>query len=145
MSEEDYQRPYQVRYGENVCFIEGPDHYQDEFPLAEDYFANRQANGLNRAFNAGRYSEHQRMRVKIQQDGYRTFIHQLERRIFDWALEAEKGSITRAARLLKITHQGFAFMLTRHKGVNRLPIRRRGKTLIDHSKVGKSIRFRKVS
>jgi len=48
------------------------------------------------------------------------------------ALEAASGSVTRAARMLRITHQGLAFILNgRHKNLLtvRTPVRRRRKSI----------------
>jgi len=49
------------------------------------------------------------------------------------ALETSRGSVTRAARLLGITHQGLAFILNgRHKSLLsiRTPVKRRRRSII---------------
>ena len=49
------------------------------------------------------------------------------------ALEASDGSVTRAARILGVTHQGLAFILNgRHKSLlaARTPVKRRRRSII---------------
>jgi transcriptional regulator with PAS, ATPase and Fis domain len=51
------------------------------------------------------------------------------------ALEQSKGSVTRAARLLGVTHQGLAFILNgRHSDLLsiRTPVKRRRRSIIRH-------------
>lgn len=60
-------------------------------------------------------------------------VHRFEGRIIKRALEASGGSVTRAARLLGITHQGLAFILNgRHKNLLavRTPVKPRRRSII---------------
>jgi transcriptional regulator with PAS, ATPase and Fis domain len=56
-----------------------------------------------------------------------------ERQLIKRALEASNGSVTRAARMLGITHQGLAFILNgRHKTLSsvRTPVKHRRKSIL---------------
>ena len=60
-------------------------------------------------------------------------VHAYESRLIKEALEASDGSVTRAARMLGISHQGLAFILNgRHKdlSVARKPVKRRRRSII---------------
>ena len=60
-------------------------------------------------------------------------VHRYEANVIRQALEASGGSVTRAARLLGVTHQGLAFILNgRHKDLLsiRTPVKKRRKSII---------------
>jgi transcriptional regulator with PAS, ATPase and Fis domain len=68
-------------------------------------------------------------------EGYslETEVRRYEGALIKYALEAEKGSITRAARLLGVTHQGLAFILHgRQKDLAeaRTPVKRRRRSIL---------------
>ena len=60
-------------------------------------------------------------------------VHRYEGSLIRQALEASGGSVTRAARLLGVTHQGLAFILNgRHSDLlsSRTPVKRRRRSII---------------
>jgi len=62
-----------------------------------------------------------------------TEVHRYEANLIRQALEVSGGSVTRAARLLGVTHQGLAFILNgRHKDLLsiRTPVKKRRRSII---------------
>jgi len=79
--------------------------------------------------------------VQRGQDGLRASfehqVHQFENGLIRQALEEAKGSVTRAARILGLTHQGLCYIINhRHKSLlsARAPIRVRRKSVIKKHK-----------
>ena len=67
---------------------------------------------------------------EIGREGFNMYeaVHDFEARLIEQALEEARGSVTKAARLLGLTHQTLGTILnTRHKGLagKRTPVRRR--------------------
>lgn len=68
-------------------------------------------------------------------EGFRMYeaVQEFEARIIEQALEAAQGSVTKAARLLGLTHQTLGTILnTRHKSLanRRTPVRKRLRSII---------------
>ncbi|HEX8149619.1 MAG TPA: helix-turn-helix domain-containing protein [Pyrinomonadaceae bacterium] len=66
----------------------------------------------------------------IEREGFNMYeaVHDFEARLIEQALEEARGSVTKAARLLGLTHQTLGTILnTRHKSLaaKRTPVRRR--------------------
>jgi DNA-binding protein Fis len=67
---------------------------------------------------------------EVGREGFTMYeaVHDFEARLIERALEEARGSVTKAARLLGLTHQTLGTILsTRHKGLagKRTPVRRR--------------------
>ncbi len=72
---------------------------------------------------------------QVGQEGFNMYeaVHDFEARLIEQALEEARGSVTKAARLLGLTHQTLGTILnTRHKSLadKRTPVRRRLRSII---------------
>lgn len=75
---------------------------------------------------------------QVGQEGFNMYeaVHDFEARLIEQALEEAHGSVTKAARLLGLTHQTLGTILnTRHKSLadKRTPVRRRLRSIIKKS------------
>ncbi len=122
-----------------------PEMIRDAYVRAEDLLAQSQNPTLvsrlghcaRRAFTVGRDLrdvEEQPMPVEAFEGcSLDKEVLRYEAELIKKALEAANGSVTRAARLLKVTHQGLAFILQgRHKHLlpARTPVRKRRRSII---------------
>jgi transcriptional regulator with GAF, ATPase, and Fis domain len=75
---------------------------------------------------------------EIGREGFKMYeaVHDFEARLIEQALEEARGSVTKAARLLGLTHQTLGTILnTRHKSLadKRTPVRRRLRSIFRKS------------
>jgi transcriptional regulator with GAF, ATPase, and Fis domain len=95
----------------------------------------RDADSLARLRSCARVVMRRLAGPEVGREGFNMYeaVHDFEARLIEQALEEAHGSVTKAARLLGLTHQTLGTILnTRHKSLadKRTPVRRRLRSII---------------